>query len=185
MQRTLARRQADVLFDLADYPQIPPRNDKTAPPQPEDNRKARYAAASRIKRLAMSHREQQALGWSPERIVDYRTSMADARIALCVAMGNTFDDIDPTSGYSTSRTSYDNARTSWIRSIKSHGFNAMYEEAPLAKARAFWAERRPQYLVGDDWLAAGLAAHSARWQALGRPCNRPTCDEHTPTEGAR
>lgn len=189
MQRTLARRQTDVLFDLADYPQVPPRHDEAAPSPKRQhaagNRKLRYEAASRIKRLAMSHREQQAMGWTSEQVTDHRTSMADARIALCIAMGNTLDDIDPASGYSASRASYDNARTSWIRSIKSHGFNAMYEQAPLAQARAFWEERRPQFLFGDDWLAAGLAAHRDYWQALGRPCNRPTCDEHAATEGAR
>ncbi|WP_097865883.1 hypothetical protein [Streptomyces sp. rh34] len=188
MQRTLAGRQTDVLFDLSDYPQAPARPGEAAPlpeQQQQDDRKPRYEAASRIKRLAMSHHEQQAMGWTPEQVADHRTSMADARIALCIAIGNTVNDIDPASGYSTSRTSYDNARNSWIRLIKSHGFSAMYEQAPLTQARAFWAERRPQYLAGDDWLAAGLVAHRAYWLPLGRPCNRPTCDEHATTEGVR
>ncbi|MFE3678740.1 hypothetical protein [Streptomyces griseus] len=135
-----------------------------------------HTAASRIRRIAMSPREQREAGWTPEQIVDYRTSMADFRIALCLAQGNALDDIDPTTGYSTSRASYDNARTSWISFMKFHGFNPDYNQAPLNKAIAYWAERRPQYLAGNDWLAAGLAAHRAYWQTLDHPCTCATCN---------
>ncbi|NEC17917.1 hypothetical protein [Streptomyces parvus] len=186
-----ARRQVDVLFDLSDYPKGPSapgvaeparvgeQSESELPRADVDRTKRRavHVAASRIRRIAISPREQREAGWTPEQIVDYRTSMADFRIALCLAQGNVLDDIDPTTGYSTSRASYDNARTSWISFMKFHGFNPDYDQATLDEAVAYWAERRPQYLVRDDWLAAGLAAHRAYWQALDHPCTCPTCDE--------
>ncbi|MFJ6238953.1 hypothetical protein ACIQH0_33280 [Streptomyces griseus] len=179
-----ARRQVDVLFDLSDYPKGPPApimaaSAQEAPSADVDQAKRRavHTAASRIRRIAMSPREQREAGWSPEQIVDYRTSMADFRIALCLVQGKALDDIDPASGYSMSRASYDAARSSWISSIKFHGFNPGYDRKRLNKAVAYWAERRPQFLVRDDWLAAGLAAHHAYWQTLDHPCTCPTCDE--------
>ncbi|WP_145503156.1 hypothetical protein [Streptomyces sp. CFMR 7] len=186
-----ARRQVDVLFDLSDYPKASPDSGAAAPARTRDQpaqeptladdnrakRRAVYVAASRIRRIAMSPREQREAGWTPEQIVDYRTSMADFRIALCLAQGNALDDIDPASGYSMSRASYDAARQSWISSMKFHGFNPGYDQAWLNKAIAYWAERRPQFLVGDDWLAAGLAAHRTYWQTLDHPCTCPTCNE--------
>ncbi|EGE40796.1 hypothetical protein GTY83_07075 [Streptomyces sp. SID4928] len=178
------RRQVDVLFDLSDYPKGSPALSVAAPAQEAPSgdvdrakRRAVHTAASRIRRIAMSPREQREAGWSPEQIVDYRTSMADFRIALCLVQGNALDDIDPASGYSMSRASYDTTRHSWISIMKFHGFNPDYDQVPLDEAVAFWAERRPQFLVGDDWLAAGLAGHRAYWQALDHPCTCPTCDE--------
>ncbi|MEU8101684.1 hypothetical protein [Streptomyces rubiginosohelvolus] len=179
-----ARGQVDVLFDLSDYPKGPPAPSVAAPAQEAPSadvdrakRRAVHTAASRIRRIAMSPREQREAGWSPEQIVDYRTSMADFRIALCLAQGKALDDIDPASGYSMSRASYDATRHSWISSMKFHGFNPDYDQVPLNKAVAYWAERRPQFLVGDDWLAAGLAGHRTYWQTLDHPCTCPTCDE--------
>ncbi len=186
-----ARRQVDVLFDLSDYPKGPPAPSAATPtgargPSAQEppladadraKRRAVQVAASRIRRIATSPREQRAAGWTPEQIVDYETSMADFRVALGLAQGAAFDDIDPASGYSMSRASYDATRHSWISSMKFHGFNPDYDQAPLDKAVAYWAERRPQYLVGDDWLAAGLAAHLAYWQTLDHPCTCPACDE--------
>ncbi|MGW6578880.1 hypothetical protein ACWF76_05645 [Streptomyces globisporus] len=179
-----ARRQVDVLFDLSDYPKGPPAPSVATPaqesPSADVDRAKRWAvhtAASRIRRIAISPREQRAAGWTPEQIVDYRTSMADFRIALGLAQGAAFDDIDPASGYSMSRASYDAARHSWISSMKFHGFNPGYDRKRLNKAIAYWEERRPQFLVGDDWLAAGLDAHRAYWQALDHPCTCATCDE--------
>lgn len=186
-----ARRQVDVLFDLSDYPKGPSAPGVAEParvgeqsasePPPADvdraKRRAVHVAASRIRRIAMSPRKQREAGWTFEQIVDYRTSMADFRIALGLAQGRALDDIDPASGYSMSRASYDAARHSWISLMKFHGFNPDYDQEPLDKAIAYWAERRPQYLAGDDWLAAGLAAHRAYWQALDHPCTCPTCDE--------
>ncbi|MGV9278033.1 hypothetical protein [Streptomyces griseosporeus] len=106
------------------------------------------------------------------------TSMCDARTALALSLGTSVDDIDPSSGYSMSRHSYDSIRHSWIESIKYRGFSAYYEQKSLDEARTYWLERRPEFIAEDDWLAVGMAAHHEYWDELGRSCNRPTCDEH-------
>lgn len=185
-----ARRQVDVLFDLSDYPKGSPAPSATAPtptrqspPAPSSvnsdraKRRAVHMAASRIRRIAISPSEQRKAGWTPEQIADHGTSMADFRIALCIAQGNALDDIDPTTGYSMSRASCDATRHSWISFMKFQGFNPDYDQEPLNEAIAYWAERRPQFLAGDDWLAAGLAAHRTYWQTLDHPCTCPTCNE--------
>lgn len=113
---------------------------------------------------------------------DQRTSMADARIALCIAYGIAIDDIDPASGYNYSRGAYDRARQSWVSNIKYHGFSEIYDRANLDSALANWTERRPEYTTGDDWLAAGAAAHHTYWGELGLTCNRGTCSLHDDPE---
>lgn len=87
--------------------------------------------------------------------VEQRTSMNDARIALCIALGRNLDDIDATSGHSLSRESYESVRQSWRWNIQMHGWNEWYEQG-LAEALAWWRERRPDFVDGDDWLA-GIA----------------------------
>ena len=134
-----------------------------------------YASASPAVSLRHYARQKTA---GPVGEADRYTSMCDARTALALSIGTSIDDIDPASGYSMSRRSYEVDRHSWIASIKSHGFSAIYEQEDLNKAVAFWVERRPQYLDGDDWLAAGMAAHREYWQSIGRDCNRPSCDMH-------
>lgn len=84
--------------------------------------------------------------------VEQRTSMNDARIALCVAMGVELDDIEPTSGHDMSRRAYESVRESWRWNIRMHGWSEWYEREYL-KAIARWAERRPEFTEGDDWLA--------------------------------
>lgn len=179
------RRQRDVIHHLSDCgsPQVarphasgptrqPPRRSEV---QPAD-RALRNAAAARIRAVAV-HREERA-ELTPEQVADRRTSLADARIALCVATGNPLDDIDPSSGNSTSRSSYEATRHSWVSSMRYHGFNDEYDREALDKARTFWSERRPHYLDGDDWLAAGMAAHSEYWQSIGHGCGAPYCEVH-------
>lgn len=170
------RRQADVIRDLSDYgdlqavrPQPPHRSQAT-------DKALRRIAAARIRATAL-HREERAK-LTPEQVADRMTSMADARIAHCAAAGNSLDDIDPSSGYSMSHSSYESVRHSWISSIKFHGFNDDYDRQPLDKALAFWVQRRPQYLDGDDWLAAGMDAHREYWQGIGRGCGAPYCEVH-------
>lgn len=80
------------------------------------------------------------------------TSLADARVALCVAQGNSLDDIDPASGYSLSRESYERVRQSWRNQAKQPGWNECLRP-DLEKAIAFWTERRPKFTEGDDWLS--------------------------------
>lgn len=107
---------------------------------------------------------------------DQHTSMADSRIALCIARGVHLEDIDPSNGYDYSRRSYDTVRASWIQIIREHGWSEQYDRHGLDRAHANWAAHRPQYAAGDDWLAAGAAAHRALYP--GRTCHRGTCDIH-------
>lgn len=181
------RREEDVIRDLSDYdspqearprasdPTLQRPRPRRSTSQPE-GRALRNIAAARI-RAAAVHREELAK-LTPEQVADRKTSMADARIALCAAQGTALDDIDASSGYSMSRSSYGSVRHSWISSMRYHGFNDEYDREALDKALAFWAERRPQYLDGDDWLAAGMAAHREYWQSLGRGCGAPYCEAH-------
>lgn len=168
------RHQKDVIRDLSDY-------GKTRAPQADQphmsDRARRNAAAARLRAAALPDSAERAK-LTPEQIVDRRTSLADAQIALSVAHGVALDDIDPFSGYSMSRRACDAARRSWLSFIKFQGFSEDYDRQPLDKTLAWWVERRPQYLAGDDWLAAGMAAHREYWQRPGFACNRPTCDEH-------
>lgn len=82
--------------------------------------------------------------------VEQRTSVSDARIALCIADGVPLDDIDPTSGSNLTRQAYEAARHSWRWNIEMHGFNEWYERN-LNEALAWWRERRPEYVDEDDW----------------------------------
>lgn len=178
----------DVVRDLSDYgaqwgvgapdlPAQPPRRSAAHP----SGRALRNAAAARLRAAALPGSEER-VKLTPEQIVDRRTSLADAQIALCVAREVPLDDIDPFSGYSMTRSAYDAARHSWISLIKFHGFNDDYDQQPLGEALAWWAERRPQYLAGDDWLAAGMAAHRDYWQKIGHGCGAPYCEMHHESE---
>lgn len=102
--------------------------------------------------------------------VEQRTDMDDARIALCVAMGVDLEDIDPSTGHDISRRSYESSRDSWVGHIAQFGWSDLYDGPVLAEVMERWTARRPQYTAGDDWKAAGIAAHR------GRACNRETCD---------
>lgn len=84
--------------------------------------------------------------------VEQRTSMNDARIALCIALGRDLDDIDATSGHDLSREAYENVRASWRWNIQMHGWNDWYQRG-VDEALARWRERRPDFVDGDDWLA--------------------------------
>ncbi|MFD8142530.1 hypothetical protein [Streptomyces sp. NPDC059708] len=155
------RRQADVIRDLSDYgnPQAtqaerphasdvnpqPPRRSAARPA----GRALRNAAVLRLMAAAV-HREERAK-LTPEQLADRRTSLADARIALCVAQGNALEDIDPASGYSLTRESYERARQSWRNQAKQPGWSE-YLRPDLEKAIAFWSDRRPEFTEGDDWL---------------------------------
>lgn len=167
-------RHEDVIRDLSDYGATPV--EPTRPSVVKRDRALRNVAAARLRATAL-HREERAK-LTPEQIADRMTSLMDARIALCVAVGNSLDDIDPSSGNSMSRSSYEAARHSWISSMRYHGFNDEYGRQAFDKARAFWSERRPDYLDGDDWLAAGMDAHREYWEGIGRGCGAPYCEMH-------
>lgn len=128
--------------------------------------KPTQAAAALIRHYALS------------RDSDQRTSMADARIALCIARGVAMDDIDPASGYDYSRAAYDESRRSWVIYIRDWGLSDFYDRPHLDRAIANWATRRPDFLAGDDWIAAATDAHNSFLTGLGIPCDRPNCDLH-------
>ena len=109
---------------------------------------------------------------------DQRTSMTDSRIALCIAAGVDMDDIDPASGYNYSRAAYDRCRQSWVVNIRDHGFTDSYDGPALTRAIANWTAHRPDFIAGDDWLAAATQAHHAHWASIGRPCSHSGCDLH-------
>lgn len=90
------------------------------------------------------------------------------------------DDIDPASGYDYSRRSYDRVRASWVDLVRQHGASPFYEVRDIESVRERWAEKRPEFLEGDDWLSAGLDEHRNFIAGLGRPCRKPDCLVHEP-----
>ncbi|RPE39790.1 hypothetical protein EDD90_2808 [Streptomyces sp. Ag109_O5-1] len=108
--------------------------------------------------------------------IDNRTSMADARTALCIESDVALEDIDPTTGHGWSRRGYDSVRASWVSTVKYHGLTDGYIQRDLREAFAKWAERRPDFVEGDDWEAAAVAAHRTYWgDEVGRLCNASGC----------
>ena len=107
--------------------------------------KATKEARLRIMRLARQRDTLKTVSG-----VEQRTSINDARIALCIAVGRDLDDIDPTSGHDLSREGYEAVRHSWRWNIQMHGWNAWWERN-LSEALAWWRERRPEFVDGDDW----------------------------------
>lgn len=84
--------------------------------------------------------------------VEQRTSMNDARTALCIALGRDLDDIDATSGHDLSLEAYEHVRQSWRWNIQMHGWNDWFERG-INEALDNWRARRPEFVDGDDWLA--------------------------------
>lgn len=160
------RRQVDVIRDLSDYdsPRTARPHAPGPTPQPRrsvaqpDNRVLRRIATARIRAVALHREERTKL--TPEQIADRMTSLADARIALCAAQGNSLNDIDPSSGYSLSRESYEHMRQSWRNQAKQPGWSESLRP-DLEKVIAFWAERRPEFTQGDNWLKGLVNQHEA------------------------
>lgn len=148
------RCQEDVIRDLSASSPTQQRTHRSM--TQSEGRALRRIAAARIRTAAL-HREERAK-LTPEQVVDRMTSLADARIALCVAQGTALDDIDPASGYSLSRESYERVRQSWRNQAKQPGWNECYRPE-LEKAIAFWSERRPEFTEGDDWLVGLVDRH--------------------------
>lgn len=82
---------------------------------------------------------------------DRRTSIADARAALCLASGTNPDDISRL-GYDTSDRAYQIARTSWREYAANH-WSEDYVRPKYEEAHALWVRLRPDLATGDDWLA--------------------------------
>lgn len=111
------------------------------------------AAVLRMQRLVPT---DDRIKFDPVLRADSRTSMNDARIALCVARGIALEDIDAASGHDWSRRGYESVRQSWRIHAADVGAFGEWSQAAYEEAFARWAERRPEFTDGDDWLA-GLA----------------------------
>ncbi|MFI9205265.1 hypothetical protein [Streptomyces sp. NPDC053048] len=111
---------------------------------------------------------------------DRLTSMADARIAICIASGVAIEDIDPATGYDHSRRGYERVRASWIDLIRQHGASEFHELRDIEEVRALWAENRPEFVEDDDWVTEAFDAHKEFIASLGRPCRRSSCVVHFP-----
>lgn len=116
----------------------------------------------------------------PECEADRLTSMADARIAICIASGVAIEDIDPATGYDHSRRGYERVRASWIDLIRQHGASDFHELRDIEEVRALWAEKRPRFVEDDDWVTEAFEAHREFIASLGRPCRRSSCVVHFP-----
>lgn len=84
---------------------------------------------------------------------DARTSMDDARIALGIDRGVPMEDIDPSSGHDLTRRAYESVRSTWQSHIRATGGLNDYTRPQLEEVLAYWRERRPEFVKGDDWLA--------------------------------
>lgn len=83
---------------------------------------------------------------------DYRTSLADCRVAIAAARGTDLDDVHPAQGWDLSERGYRVARDSWAP-LASRA--SEYNRADYEKAREIWRTYRPD-LVGDwpEWGGA-------------------------------
>ncbi|MER7688746.1 hypothetical protein [Streptomyces sp. NPDC097610] len=97
---------------------------------------------------------------------------------MCLATGVDVDDVDPTDGYDISRRAYESSRRSWVDSMRSSGLSYFYVRPHLEKAVASWTRRRPHFIEGDDWAAAGASAHLDYWQERGGRCRSDDCLIH-------
>jgi hypothetical protein len=114
----------------------------------------------------------------PVEAADRITALADARAAMCLAAGVDVEDIDPTDGYDISRRAYESSRRSWIDLMEYSGLSYFYVRPGLEDAVASWTRRRPQFIEGDDWAAAGASAHFTYWQEHGGRCRKNDCLIH-------
>lgn len=114
-------------------------------------------AAARIRHIANGYWRGGIKATDPVERADIRTSLADARAALCIAQGVPIEDIDPASGCNLSRAAYERSRASWRWNATMHGLDDDGLSEFFARLHdevfAYWAARRPQFTDGDDWLA--------------------------------
>jgi hypothetical protein len=85
-------------------------------------------------------------------------AMTAARAAVCIAAGVAIEDISA-DGYDHSAAAYADVRAGWVRHIAQWGITLF--DCKVDEAFALWQEARPGLAAGDDWRAAGMAAHRA------------------------
>ena len=103
----------------------------------------------------------------PVELADRRTSLADARAALCLAHGIHPDDITGL-GYDHTRAAYESVRASWVQHIEQDGWadrSYLKLSSDIAEVMRDWAD----FLGGDNWLSEGWERHLA---AYPRGCGR-------------
>ena len=120
-------------------------------------------ARARLRLLAFAHKRSD-----PVAEADRRTSVADARIGLCLALGVAEEDICPASGGDYSAESYERVRASWRNLARVHGFSRSFDGPLLEAARALWLARRPEWVV-DDWVGPE-EEWARRWPSPSREC---------------
>ncbi|MFC1405814.1 MULTISPECIES: hypothetical protein [Streptacidiphilus] len=89
---------------------------------------------------------------SPDPVAeaDRRTSMADARTALCIESGVALEDIDPATGYDHSERAYRRVRADWAQQVEQRGAD-WYIRRDVRWAYGIWLEARPDLATGDRW----------------------------------
>ncbi|MFE9337707.1 hypothetical protein [Streptomyces sp. NPDC007063] len=88
---------------------------------------------------------------------DRRTSVADCRIAICLARGVPIDEIDPAQGYDLSDRAYRSVRARWLEEAAARP-ESDWMSINYSQARQLWARHRPD-LIGDwpEWADAAEA----------------------------
>ncbi|MGW0846794.1 hypothetical protein ACWD26_43110 [Streptomyces sp. NPDC002787] len=97
---------------------------------------------------------------------------------MCLARGVDVDDIDPADGYDISRRAYESSRRGWVDIMRHSGLSYFYVRPDLEKVVASWTRRRPEFIEGDDWAAAGARAHLDYWLERGGRCRQDGCLIH-------
>lgn len=98
----------------------------------------------------------------PVERANFETSVADLRAAVCLEAGTSPEDISPL-GYDHSNRGYRIARASWVNHVEQFGIT--WFRTDVEEAHAIWMAARPDLAAGDDWRAAGEAAHRGRYPA--------------------
>lgn len=81
--------------------------------------------------------------------LDWRAQRADARTALCIAIGAAIDDIDPAAGYHVSWSAYMRAHDSWVRALREDSGDGMRRKC--REVAGFWAQLRPEFVQRLPW----------------------------------
>lgn len=84
---------------------------------------------------------------------DFRTSLADCRIALCLAHGIALEDIDPGLGWNISEAGYRSVRDTWTDTAATGDY---FMRVPFDQVREIWRHLRPDLI--HDWPEWGRAS---------------------------
>lgn len=105
----------------------------------------RPSPLQRLAELAgRAHDEQD-----PVTHADLRTSVADARAALCIAQGVALDDIHSATGYNVAPDTYRKVRAMWLGMLAERPGD-QYRRADWEQIRTRWIERRPDVVVAVE-----------------------------------